>query len=1462
MRTMALAVNRWLFRLTRPLAAFALLAVAAIAAPAVAADPDFELKAGDHICIIGNTLAERMQHDGWLETRLQGRFPDHNLVIRNLGFSGDELDLRLRSEAFESPDWHLTFHKADVIFAFFGYGESFAGKEGLDAFRGKLNQFVQHTLSQQYNGKSAPRLVLFSPIAHENLKSPHLPDGSANNARLVLYTEVMRDVARDHNVRFVDLFIPSAEMYRGATQPCTINGIHLNERGNELLASTIDRLLFPNGPLAKRDGKAWEQLNAAVRDKNFHWFHRYRTTDGYSVFGGRSHLSFTDGQTNREVMQREMLILDQMTAQRDQRIWSIARGENQLVDDNATDPFIPVKTNKPGAGPDGTHLFLTGEDAIKQMTVAPNLNVSLFASEEQFPELINPVQMSFDTKGRLWVATWPTYPHWKPKEAMNDGLMILEDTNGDGKADVSKMFAKDLHNPTGFEFWNGGVLVACPPDLMFLKDTNGDDQADVRERVVNGLDSADTHHAVNSFVLDPGGALYMQEGTFHHTQVETPYGPVERLANAGAFRYDPRRKKFEVWVSFGFANPHGHAFDRWGQSIMHDGTGAQPYHTTLFSGQVDFPHKHQRPPQVYNQRTRPCPASEFVTGGHFPDDYQGNLLVQNVIGFQGILRYKVEDKSSSFSATELEPMLSSSDPNFRPADLEMAPDGSLYFVDWQNPIIGHMQHNLRDPSRDRKHGRVYRVTYNGRELDRAPQVAGAPLEALLDLLKSSNDRLRYRVRIELSSRPTGEVIAAAKKWIANLDPSDANYEHHLLEGLWLFQQHDTANQPLLERVLTSSDFRARAAATRVLCYWQHHVPNSLELFRQQINDAHPRVRLEAIRALSFYRDPQAAAIAVEMFAHPDDEYLRFVFGETMTTLERRLGPTAKVDANNIAASLWQMLEQGNVPADRQGGIVEMVIKRGGEGELGPVWNAVKSGNRFSPELRKKILAQLADAAATRRVRPSIEANDVVGVLTEAQQSDPEMLSAAIRLATNWQVGESGPMIRKLAQQSASPAVQSVAIAALGDWTDGDSQQVLATLAAAPAPLATRFKAAAALSQSDLAKAAGLAAAAIGESSAADQFDGLIEALLARKGGSEALATAIEQRKISGDLAKRVLRAMYLAGRNDVELSGVVSELAGLSNDPKPPTPEEVEKLVAEVTAKGDAARGERVFRRADLGCVRCHAVSKAGGNIGPELSALGGSSPLDYIITSILDPNKSIKEAYVTKVVSTIDGNTFTGIVLDRSNDELVLKTATGQIARVPTADIEEESNGPSLMPMGVTKILTHDETLDLIRYVAELGKPGPFSVQASPVVQRWKLLKTPPAKLTDAVPAGDVLKAVVQSPAENWGRLYALTHGDTPLEELKTPGQKRIVYLQGEIQVIQPGPVELQLSTSQPGDWLTAWFDLQPAKVGATTANLQPGRHTVTVRAIVTDSTTATLRAEFKKPAGSAAQIELVHGE
>ncbi len=1004
--------------------ALAILAVLA-AFPADAQEPaakrpPLELAHGDHISIIGNTLADRMQHDGWLETMLHARFADHELTIRNLGFSGDELTLRLRSASFGSPDDHLKKNETDVVFALFGYNESFAGEAGLEKFKADLASFIKHTKEQKYNGESGPRVVVFSPIAHEDLKDANLPDGTANNARLKIYAQAMSEVAAANGATFVDLFAPMQAAYAAARSPLSINGVHLNEQGNRRMAEIIDEALFGDRPRAKAapNEEQLQKIRAAVVEKNLYWFNRYRTTDGYSVFGGRSGLKFVDGQTNRDVAQREMEVLDVMTANRDGRIWALARGSELKVDDGNAPPFLDVTTNKPGPLPGGKHIFLGGEAAIEKMTVGKGMKVNLFASEEQFPELINPVQMAFDTKGRLWVAAWRTYPHWKPKEPMDDKLLIFEDTDGDGRADVCKTFVGDLHNPTGFEFYGGGVLVASAPDLLFLKDTDGDDKADVRMRVLSGLDSADTHHTANSFTLDPGGALYFQEGTFHHTQVETPWGPSKRCANGGVFRYEPRSHKFDVYVSYGFANPHGHAFDRWGQDIVIDGTGSVPYHGTLFSGHIDFPNKHRGTPSVYRQRTRPCPGIEFLSSRHFPDDFQDNLLVGNVIGFQGILRYKIEDNGSSLSGTELEPIVSSSDPSFRPADFETGPDGAIYFTDWQNPIIGHMQHNLRDPSRDQAHGRVYRVTYPSRPLLTPAAIAGEPIEKLLDLLKSPENRVRYRAKIELSARPTDDVIAALDRWVSALDQAAADFPHHLLEALWVRQFHNVVDEPLLARVLASSDFRARVAGARVLCYWRDRVPTALDVFKRLAADEHPRVRLEAVRAASFFTAPDAVEVPLIAAELPSDPYLDFVQGETMRVIEPywmavlAKGETVPVTSDAGARFFLKNMSNEQLLAMKKnrGVYLEMLYRPGLQDDQRQV-----AVGGLAADAKKSELAVLLEAVQTLDTKEQARDTSVVFDLLRLLSSrGGEELSAARSELEKLATSAKQPVIRQVA----------------------------------------------------------------------------------------------------------------------------------------------------------------------------------------------------------------------------------------------------------------------------------------------------------------------------------------------------------------------------------------------------------------------------------------------------------------
>ncbi|MEM7391187.1 MAG: PVC-type heme-binding CxxCH protein, partial [Verrucomicrobiota bacterium] len=790
-------------------------AVAALALTLQTARAEFDFKQDDIVCLIGNSLADRMQHDGWMETLIQSQTADKKLSFRNLGFCGDRVAHRPRNVNFLSPEKYLTHCKADVIFVFFGYNESFDGEGGIGKFKDQMSAMIDNYRGAKFNGESEPRFVLFTPIAHENHNDPNLPDGKANNERLAQYSEAIEDVAKAKNVSFVDIFSPTLELYKKAKSPLTLNGVHMSKEGNRQLAEVIAKALL--GKEVKAD-TGLAKLNGAVVDKSWHWYNRYRATDGHDVWGKRAFLKFVDGQNNYIVLQRELEMLDVMTANRDERIWAVAKGGDLTVDDSNTPEPIPVESNVGGksrssnATKEGSLTYIKGNEGVEKMKLADGFEANVFASHEMFPELVNPVQMSVDTKGRLWVAAWKTYPKWEPKKVMDDRLLILPDEDRDGVADKAITFAK-VHNPTGFEFWNGGVIVVSAPDILFLKDTDGDDKADVQVHLMQGIDSADTHHAANNLIYGPDGAIYYQRGVFHVSNVETPWGPPSESKASAMYRFDPRRYTFGFHAN-NSPNPHGIDFDYWGYHYASDGTGGRCYQVV----QKDRGFK-MRP--LLKKRVRPVASSGIISSQQFPPESQGNFVLCNTIGFLGMKQYKLDRNGDTgeVNGTEVEDLLVSDDRNFRPTDFEFGSDGAMYVSDWQNVIVGHMQHNIRDPNRDHDHGYVYRVTAKGRPLQEHVAVHGRPIEELLDVLKHPVNDIRRRARIELSAHETEKVIAACQTWLKPFDINKDDEVHHMLEGLWLHQQHNVKNPDLLSRLLSAPNEHARAAARLVQHHW-------------------------------------------------------------------------------------------------------------------------------------------------------------------------------------------------------------------------------------------------------------------------------------------------------------------------------------------------------------------------------------------------------------------------------------------------------------------------------------------------------------------------------------------------------------------------------------------------------------------------------------------------------------------
>ncbi|MBC8370543.1 MAG: hypothetical protein H8E25_11125 [Planctomycetes bacterium] len=786
--------------------------------------PQVQFEYGDHVVIIGGGQAERMQHHGWFETYLQVSVPELQLTVRNHGFSGDRINHRPRNQGFTDADGYLEISKADVIIAMFGYNESFDGDPV--QYEKDLIDWVAETRTKKYNGVSAPRIVLVSPLCHENLYNPNLPDGRNNNMRLAAYAEATANAAESSNCGFIDLFTISKRLYK--KQPAlTQDGIHQNISGSHSFGLKLVWALLGEKP-DMANGNA-TPVRKAVLDKNVHWFNRYRATDGNDVWGSRSTLAFTDGQTNADVLQHELTQLDITTANRDKVIWAAAKGETIIADDSNMPADVEVISNleKPqlqgGISKLGSNDYISGEEGISKFTLKGDLQANLFASEEMFPELVNPVQLGVDPSGRLWAAAWTTYPKWQPSKKMDDRLLIFEDGDRDGVADSCKTFAY-VHNPTGFEFWNGGVVVASAPDLLFLKDTDGDDVADERIVLMSGIDSGDTHHSANNLTIGPDGFLYYQRGVFLVSNVESPWETNQEDRASGMYRFNPRTYEFS-FHAHNSPNPHGISFDEWGYHYATDATGGAAYQVRP-TGDGNFKMR-----KLLQHTVRPVPSSTILSSAHFPDEMQGNFLIANSIAFLGLKQYSLDRNSETgdVTGTDVGDLMSSADPNFRPTDIEFGDDGAMYVSDWANAIIGHMQHNVRDPARDHKHGRIYRYTYPGRPLSEHVDVVGQSLEHLLNNLLHKVNGVRHRTRAELSTRDTEKVITALRHWLHQFDHTKAEDARALLEGLWLFQSHNVKNMALLDSLLNSPEPHARIAAATVKQFWDNNKSTPVEV---------------------------------------------------------------------------------------------------------------------------------------------------------------------------------------------------------------------------------------------------------------------------------------------------------------------------------------------------------------------------------------------------------------------------------------------------------------------------------------------------------------------------------------------------------------------------------------------------------------------------------------------------------
>ncbi len=1103
----------------------------------------------------------------------------------------------------------------------------------------------------------------------------------------------------------------------------------------------------------------------------------------------------------------------------------------------------------------------------QSFNLLPGFEVNLFAAE---PMLVNPIHMTWDAQGRLWVCCSTSYPQVQPGESPNDQIIVLEDTDQDGRADKSTVFADGLYVPTGLELGDGGVYVANAPDLLFLKDTDGDLRADVREIVLTGFATEDNHHSISAWRWGPGGWLYFQEGTFMHSQVETPHGLV-RLENGGIFQFRPRDLRLRVYADYRASNPWGHMFDRWGQGVL-----------------IDNPRLYFEAPLTANSRaklsydpsgsgTKQC-GGEFTSGRHLPEEYRGQIWT-NQYKAHIVARYKPSDDGAGFAINALEPIIQSDSPNFRPVDMKMGPDGAVYILDWYNPLIGHMQHSFRDERRDTTHGRVWRITYSGRPLVPQPQLVGVPLDELVKHLEDPEDWTRHQVKRVLYDADPTEAAAALTNWVEHLDENDSEFEHHRLEALWCFQTIDVVNQDLLRRVLTSRDFRARAAALRVLRYWHADVDDALDLLAQGVADEHPRVRLEAVLTLSFVPNADSVKLAVRVLDQPLDRFLEHALMLTVDGLQSEWLPAYRAgtlqfdtDDHRVYALshlisdesvqvMIDLLNAGSVDAKRLAGPASAIARQATAKQLEPLVLTMfehtreykTRGREATDPAAITIVLQALNQAA--RQRNAVPKNGDRMLARCFDVPDAATLVAATKLAGAWGLQQESRRLQQFAaDRDLDLSIRVAAAESLGELKGQNNRKFLQGLLQADASALDRYLGVIGLARGNVANAADAAA----ESFLADPGDAnpaiVVSAFVGRRNGAEALANSLKGKQLHPRVVEEVGQYLIEIGEQHPGLVEIFGGAVTAGSLEDLLLKEDPHALAAEAREKGEPARGELIFRRESLACMKCHSIAKAGNSLGPDLAAIGSSSPPDYIIDSLLKPSKVIKEFYESVLVVTLDGQLINGILSFKDDEKVVVRDAArnGQEVTIPMDQVDLLEKAPSLMPTGLAnKLNNRQEYLDLVSFIMELGRPGDYATSVTPVIRRWRVVGR------DDLPAMDTaaeIAALADRVVISGKPAYSLVNGELPLDELEAG--KRFLLAVGQVDVTQSGMVTLVLNST---GGITAFADGRAFNRSG--AELRAGRVNLLLVVDRQQLEGKSLRVEIRATGDSAADFQLVSG-
>jgi len=963
---------------------------------------------------------------------------------------------------------------------------------------------------------------------------------------------------------------------------------------------------------------------------------------------------------------------------------------------------------------------LAPEDAARSMTLPPGFHATLFAGE---PDVMQPIAMTLDDRGRLWVAEAYSYPRRQSDADARDRILIFEDADGDGRFDGRKVFADHLNLVSGLEVGFGGVWVGAAPYLLFLADRDGDDVPDgPPEVLLDGWAYQDTHETLNAFQWGPDGWLYGCHGVFTHSKVGKPGDPDEKRSriNAGIWRYHPTRREFEIFCE-GTSNPWGIDFDDWGQGFLTACVIPHLYHTVQgarYERQAGQPfnpftyddvktiadHRHWvgGNPHGGNNRSDAaggghahCGAMIYL-GGTWPGSYRNEIFMHNVHGQRVNVDLLVQ-KGSGYFGAHCPDFLLSNDRWSQMLSFRYGPDGNVYMNDWYDKQACH----LTDPkAHDRSNGRIFKISY-GAPRPVKVDLAKLPDRELADLQLHANEfYVRHARRILQERAGKGSIDAGALAALQRIAFENAE-ETRRLRGLWALHAVGALGEDEIQRALKDGSAFQRAWAIQLAAEGRRPSQPTIDAFVQMARkDTSPVVRLYLASACCRLTPESRWPILEALTSHGEDAQdhnlplLYWYAAEPLAdvNLERALGLALSAKVPPLPQYMVRRIASIGSPE-----ALSLLVKALGELKEAPARISFCGALREALKGRRGVEAP----AGWKEVRERLAKEGDAAL-------DRQLAALSIKFGDPSALAGTRAV---LADINAPLEDRRAALGVLMEAKDAELPAVLhQVIAAGPTRGPLRAEALRALAAFADAATPGTILAAYPALAREEKRDAL-STLAARPETARALLAEVSARRLpTADLTAEVIRQMR--NLKDAAVDKSIAEVWGSARETsgdKAQLVREYKKMIGAAPAgSADPILGRAVFART---CQQCHTLFGVGGKVGPELTG-SNRADLDYVLSNVLDPSAVMAREYMSRVFVTKDGRVITAIVKAEDKDAFTLATQNETIV-LSRSDVDQvQESEQSMMPEDLLKPLSEPEVRALVAYLAS---PGQTALLATP---------------------------------------------------------------------------------------------------------------------------------------------------